>query len=65
MSPSTRLAAALSLPRRITADTALRLARYFSTTAQFWINLQTQFDLEVERDAIADALAVIQPLKTA
>ena len=71
-----RVAVALGVPprrineivlgkRRITADTALRLARYFSTTAQFWINLQTQFDLEVERDAIADALAVIQPLKTA
>ena len=34
--------------RRITADTALRLARYFGTTDRFWLNLQTRFDLEVE-----------------
>ncbi len=35
--------------RRITADTALRLARYFGTTDHFWLNLQTRFDLEVKR----------------
>ncbi len=34
--------------RSITADTALRLARYFGTTPQFWLNLQTRFDLETE-----------------
>ena len=36
--------------RRITADTALRLARYFGTSDPFWLNLQTHYDLEVERD---------------
>lgn len=51
--------------RRITADAALRLARYFGTSAQFWINLQTNFDLEMELDAIGPALAGIQPLKIA
>jgi len=51
--------------RRITADTALRLARYFGTSAQFWINLQTNFDLETELDALGPALAGIQPLKSA
>lgn len=35
--------------RGITADTALRLARYFGTSDLFWMNLQTQYDLEVER----------------
>ena len=35
--------------RRITANTALRLARYFGTTDHFWLNLQTRFDLEVEK----------------
>lgn len=35
--------------RSITADTALRLARYFGTSERFWLNLQTRFDLEVEK----------------
>jgi addiction module HigA family antidote len=42
--------------RAITADTALRLARYFQTTNQFWLNLQTHYDLEVEKDRLADRL---------
>ena len=42
--------------RAITADTALRLARYFGTTEQFWLNLQTRYDLEVERDRLGDRL---------
>jgi addiction module HigA family antidote len=36
---------------RSTADTALRLARYFGTTPQFWMNLQTNYDLELAKDA--------------
>lgn len=51
--------------RRITADTALRLGRFFSMSAQFWINLQVRYDLEVELDALGDALDSIQPLRTA
>lgn len=51
--------------RRITADTALRLARYFGTSERFWLNLQTRYDLETEKDAIGAALAQIQPLKSA
>jgi antitoxin HigA-1 len=39
--------------RSITADTALRLARFFSTSAQMWLNMQTWYDLEVARDALA------------
>ena len=42
--------------RAITAGTALRLARYFGTTEQFWLNLQTRYDLEVERDRLGDRL---------
>ena len=42
--------------RAITADTALRLARYFGTTEQFWLNLQTRYELEVERDRLGDRL---------
>lgn len=51
--------------RRITADTALRLARFFGTTDRFWLNLQTRFDLEVERDHLGDSLDDIQPLQSA
>jgi addiction module HigA family antidote len=42
--------------RAITADTALRLARYFGTTERFWLNLQARHDLEVERDRLGARL---------
>ena len=42
--------------RSITADPALRLARYFGTTERFWLNLQTRYDLEVEKDRLGDRL---------
>ena len=42
--------------RGITAGTALRLARYFKTTAQFWLNLQTKFDLEIAEDEALDKI---------
>ncbi|MEE8275764.1 MAG: HigA family addiction module antitoxin [Alphaproteobacteria bacterium] len=47
--PATRIGAILreDKPRAITADTALRLARYFGTSAEFWLNLQTAYDLSV------------------
>jgi addiction module HigA family antidote len=40
--------------RAVSADTALRLARYFGTSERFWLNLQSRFDLEVERDRLGD-----------
>ena len=51
--------------RRITADTALRMARYFGTSERFWMNLQGRYDLEVERDRLVDTLEEITPLKSA
>jgi hypothetical protein len=42
--------------RRISADTALRLARFFGTSERFWINLQARYDLETEKDRLGDAL---------
>jgi addiction module HigA family antidote len=42
--------------RSISADTALRLARYFGTSERFWLNLQTHYDLEVEKARLADRL---------
>lgn len=62
-----RLAKGLSVPprrineivhgtRAITADTALRLARFFGTSERFWLNLQTAYDLELERDRLEGRL---------
>lgn len=42
--------------RAITADTALRLARYFETSERFWLNLQARYDLEVEKDRLGRRL---------
>src|ERR1700733_9020454 len=47
--PATRMAEIVHGRRRVTADTALRLARYFKTNAEFWLNLQNSYDLEVSR----------------
>ncbi len=63
-----RLARSLSVPprrineivlgkRAVTADTALRLARFFGTSDRFWLNLQAAYDLDVERDRLAGRLA--------
>lgn len=51
--------------RGITADTALRLARYFGTSAEFWINLQSHYDLDRAEDRAGEQIAAIAPLKTA
>jgi antitoxin HigA-1 len=42
--------------RSVTADTALRFARYFGTTPRFWLNLQAQYELDVESDRLGDRL---------
>ena len=69
-----RLAKDLSVPprrineivhgtRSVTADTALRLSRYFGTSDRFWLNLQAGYDLDVERDKLGDRLeAEVLPL---
>ncbi len=62
-----RLAKGISVPprrineivhgkRAVTADTALRLSRFFGTSDRFWLNLQTRFDLEVEKDRLGESL---------
>jgi len=50
--PVTRIAEIVHERRGITPDTALRLARYFKTSAAFWLNLQTAYDLEVAEDKL-------------
>jgi antitoxin HigA-1 len=70
------LAAALHVPRTrverlvreetaITPDTALRLARYFDTTPDFWLGIQTQYDVEMVRQGIDRDIAAIKPRNTA
>jgi addiction module HigA family antidote len=51
--------------RGITADTALRLGHYFGTSAQFWMNLQTRFDLQTEEDRIGGQVRRLKALKAA
>lgn len=51
--------------RGITADTALRLARYFGTDAQSWMNLQDQYELEVARREAGKSLETIRPRNAA
>jgi len=51
--PVTRIAEIVNERRGITADTALRLARYFKTTPQFWMNMQLHYELQVAEDELA------------
>jgi addiction module HigA family antidote len=59
--PVTRISEIVRERRGITADTALRLARYFNMTAEFWMRLQMEFDLESEIDA--EQTALIQEIR--
>lgn len=59
--PQTRIAAIVKNGRSITADTALRLARFFGTSVEFWMNLQSQYDADIAREAIGDDLESIEP----
>ena len=61
--PQTRVSEILKGNRRVTADTALRLSKYFGTSAKFWLGLQDDFDLEEEANAkssLIDAIPTIQ-----
>ncbi len=54
--PVTRIAEIVHERRGITPDTALRLGRYFNTSARFWLNAQSSYDLEVAQDALQSAI---------
>lgn len=51
--------------RGITADTAIRLARYFGTSEEFWMNLQSNYELRLVRRTLRDKVAAIKPLRVA
>jgi addiction module HigA family antidote len=59
--PRTRIERLAREETPVTADTALRLARYFGTSAEFWMGIQAQHDLERAQDAAAAALRKIKP----
>jgi len=61
--PQTRISQIIHGKRRITADTALRFSKYFGTSAQFWLGLQDDYDLEEERENLETELKKIQTLK--
>ena len=63
--PQTRVSQILKGKRRITADTALRLASYFGNTAKFWLGLQDDYDIEEEKRLKEPAFKRIQLLRTA
>ncbi len=61
--PQTRISEILKGKRRITADTALRLSKYFGNSPKFWLGLQNDFDLEAEVDAKNDLLNSIPTIQ--
>ena len=63
--PPTRIGEIVNERRAITPDTALRLARYFGTTAEFWINLQSSYDLGLARTAMPQIEADVRPIAAA
>ncbi|MEQ8555217.1 MAG: HigA family addiction module antitoxin [Cyclobacteriaceae bacterium] len=60
--PQTRISEILRKNRRITADTALRLSKYFGTSPKFWLGLQNDFDIEEESIIKAKEFAVVEKL---
>jgi antitoxin HigA-1 len=54
--PANRLTEIINGKRSISADTAMRLGRYFGTSCQMWMNLQSHYDLEVAEDALAERI---------
>jgi addiction module HigA family antidote len=62
--PQTRISEILKGNRRITADTALRLSKYFGNSAKFWLGLQDDFDLEEESHAKSELISNIPTVKS-
>lgn len=63
--PPRRINETVHRKRGVTADTAIRLARYFGTSEEFWMNLQSNYELRLERRALRNQMNLIQPLRTA
>jgi addiction module HigA family antidote len=63
--PRTRIERLVREETAVTADTALRLARYFGTTPDFWLGIQAQFDVETAEQGLSKDIAAIRPRKSA
>ncbi|MEX2336776.1 MAG: HigA family addiction module antitoxin [Fulvivirga sp.] len=63
--PQTRISEILKAKRRITADTALRLSKFFGTSAKFWLGLQDDYDLEEEANTKQNELNSIKQIENA
>ena len=63
--PPTRIGEIVHGRRSISPDTALRLARYFGTTAEFWLNLQSAYDLDVARPSLPQIEIEVRPIVAA
>ncbi len=63
--PASRINDVVRQKRGVSIDTAIRLARYFNTTAQFWMNLQISYDLKIARQNMINIENEIIPLQTA
>lgn len=63
--PSRRINEIVHGARGISADTALRLSKYFGTSAEFWLNLQTHYELDLAQDRAAEQIALITPMQVA
>lgn len=61
--PQTRISEIIKGKRRITADTALRLSKFFGTTAKFWLGMQDDYDLEEEKNNKEQEINSIKPIK--
>jgi len=63
--PRTRIERLIREETPVTADTALRLAKYFGTTPAFWMGMQAQYDLERTEDEVSAEIKLIEPVKAA
>lgn len=63
MCPPRRINEIVHGKRGISEDTAFRFARYFGTSEEFWMNLQSNYELRLERRALRDMVAAITPLR--
>jgi addiction module HigA family antidote len=61
--PARRINEIVKGQRSVTADTALRLAKFFGTSEMFWLNLQAHYDLDVRREKLGSGLASVRPFK--
>lgn len=63
--PRTRVERIVREETAVTTDTAMRLARFFGTSPEFWLTLQTRFELQTARETLAEEIARIRPLRVA